>query len=543
MDIKREMKLHNRFDIKVCDAVTGELKQEAVAFNVITNSYFQARLGYISGYGGKITCEEINRILVGTGTGTPAITDTALFTSMLSRVSTVVEEQYAYPTSYVTRQIKIEADEYNGYTITEVGLGLFYRSGLTDSATLLLTHAMLQDSEGAQIAIQKTDTDVIYINATLYCTVSQSGFGDNGIYPEAADNILVQWLLKGPLSLSLRTHRFALNYASELNEDYLFTKSFSFRDGTGDIDTLTYVLPVMTVLDSEWNPHIVKTFGIPGIGAFCFPDSTAFADYNVDHLVLGEGDEQTTEYSIKCPHIKSGTGKVYVDSTELQSSDFTIDYDSNCIDTRENYYTASMNCGMNNVSFGNLASKSPYEGRTYRDPLHWGIYPASGSLYANYCVISQANPVWIDFGTAKECNRIRIDNSEINSNYIDDLVIEYSNDNSNWTAVNYTRTVNQSTLYEYLFTFALTTARYWRVYIPNYNWSYSLFYEYDHTGTRDGTTDLGATFFIGRSVPGLTLVNPPASGETVEASYKLDMPYKTENNLLRLTCTLQLQRG
>jgi hypothetical protein len=78
------------------------------------------------------------------------------------------------------------------------------------------------------------------------------------------------------------------------------------------------------------------------------------------------------------------------------------------------------------------------------------------------------------------------------------------------------------------------------VYIPGYNWSYSLYRT--NIPTRDEQT-FGPTFFIGKTVPGLKLTVPPAAGETVEASYAIELPFKTENNLLRFTCSIQLQRG
>jgi hypothetical protein len=46
-----------------------------------------------------------------------------------------------------------------------------------------MTHAMLQDSEGNQIAIAKTDVDVVYITATFYATYTPSGFGRQRCVP------------------------------------------------------------------------------------------------------------------------------------------------------------------------------------------------------------------------------------------------------------------------------------------------------------------------------------------------------------------------
>ncbi len=89
---------------------------------------------------------------------------------------TTLETVYEYPTSHTTKQIKLEATECNGSTITEVALEGYY-SGTFSSYYYIMSHAMLQDSEGNRIAIAKTDSDVVYITATFYATCTPSGFG------------------------------------------------------------------------------------------------------------------------------------------------------------------------------------------------------------------------------------------------------------------------------------------------------------------------------------------------------------------------------
>jgi hypothetical protein len=186
MQIKEKVLLHNKFDVKVVDSRTGEVKQTATAYNVILNYYFNSRLLDSPMYK---TSDLLTYIAIGTGTGTPAITDTGLFTHLTRKAVTTLETVYEYPTSHTTRQIKLEATECNGYNITEVGFEA-YRSGTWSSYYYLMTHAMLQDSEGNQIAIAKTDVDVVYITATFYATYTPSGFGDNGVYPVAEKIIL-----------------------------------------------------------------------------------------------------------------------------------------------------------------------------------------------------------------------------------------------------------------------------------------------------------------------------------------------------------------
>ena len=116
---------------------------------------------------------------------------------------------------------------------------------------------------------------------------------------------------------------------------------------------------------------------------------------------------------------------------------------------------------------------------------------------------------------------------------IANLKIQYSIDNVTWTDVPAMARTNQ------VWSFTLTSARYWRVFIPSYSWSYAL---QTGTNTRDEQA-FGTTFFLGKTVPGLKFTTPPANGAAIEASYQLELPFKTSNNLLRFTCSLLLSRG
>jgi len=447
-------------------------------------------------------------------------------------------------------QIKLEANEYNGSTITEVGLWFRkYNSGF-GYTNRLATHALIQDAEGHPISILKTDTDVIFINATFYCTFSATGWGDNGIYPDADQNGLVRWMLgTGSYNLRdmyVRAHHQQLAKSSDMVSDFLYSKSFDLA-GTGTLATLQYVLKDITILDSEFNTSTVKTFGITGLGAFTFPDSSVFPDYDINRLVLGEGDGTTTVFNIRCPHIKADSLHVYVDSVEMTAgTDYTADLDSNCGDTRENYHTASMTVGESLV-FGDMASRTA--SANYSDPCYWGVYPKSGTVYPTYCQVTAAKPIWVDFGAGKECNRLKIDSSSLSAAILNGVTIEYSDDNEHWTAVTATGTSAQisGSYYAYQWSWDSVTARYWRVYSAGQTWNYSLYRGGSYYGglggtTRDGVSVSGATFFLGRTVPGLIFSTAPADGQSVEASFKINAPYKTSNNLMRLSCTVQLQR-
>jgi len=128
---------------------------------------------------------------------------------------------------------------------------------------------------------------------------------------------------------------------------------------------------------------------------------------------------------------------------------------------------------------------------------------------------------------------MKIEINTVPAAQIDNLKIQYSADNSTWTDVPGMTRASQ------VWSFTLTSARYWRVFIPAYNWSYGLT---TGTNTRDEQA-FGTTFFLGKTVPGLKFITPPANGAAIEASYQLELPFKTSNNLLRFTCSLLLSRG
>lgn len=148
--------IHNRFDIEVIDAVTGEVKQRAQAENVILNNLWE----YM--FSSKVPWNI--KIAYGTGSGTPAPTDTGLFTFLGYGTPTFDDVKYSADgkTASITSKIVLSETTAVGSVLTEVGIA----QGTTNST--LCTHAMLKDMNGNQISIQKTNTDIINIYATVF---------------------------------------------------------------------------------------------------------------------------------------------------------------------------------------------------------------------------------------------------------------------------------------------------------------------------------------------------------------------------------------
>ena len=526
MKFEQKAVIHNRFDVEIRDSKTNELKQTAVAYNIILNRWFN----YFTNTGGVISyCDPLRAICVGKGTGTLDVTRTGLFSQIGYKTPTTIETVYDYPTSYITKEIRIEANEFNGNVITEVG----FMASYYDSYYYLATHAFLQDSEGNQIAINKTDTDVVIIRGTFYVTFNCTGFGDNGIYPAASENGVVKWLLgTGGFPNTVSFSRYNLQTSNELFNNRHGSKTVNLNDCAKNTTTWRIDYPVITWLDTERLNHTVRTIGINSIGAISLPNHTLFPPIQVTKIPIGTGDGVNMDFNIKAPHIIPNSETIYVNNVAFTKGvDYEIDYENNFCDMRENYHTAGLTCRMDNVSFGNLKTATK-NGSTYRDPIAWWNC-SEANQYPSSCTVNEANPIFFDFGSLKECNRMKIEINTVPASQIDNLKIQHSIDNETWADV------PDMTREGQVWSFTLTSARYWRVFIPSYNWSYGLT---TGTNTRDEQA-FGTTFFLGKTVSGLKFTTPPPDGAAIEASYQFELPFKTSNNLLRFTCSLILSRG
>jgi len=143
-------RIHNRFDFVITDVDTGEVTK-AKAENIVLDRMYGRLINFQTFF--------VN-IVFGSGTGTLDATRTTLFTRIGSKAAINEQLIRSYPISVWTRYVRLGVDEFNGNTLREIGI--------SDDATLINTHAMITDSEGNPITIEKTNLKVIDIYATLY---------------------------------------------------------------------------------------------------------------------------------------------------------------------------------------------------------------------------------------------------------------------------------------------------------------------------------------------------------------------------------------
>ena len=136
--------IHNRFDIEVVDAKTGEVKQKAQAENVVCDYLWTQMFK-------KSTSDStkwFQTILVGDGTGTPSASDTTLFHYLASYTPAASDDVYRFDkkghVASITRKVTILETQLVGNELTEVGI-----SNATSSTC---THAMLTVTDSELLA-------------------------------------------------------------------------------------------------------------------------------------------------------------------------------------------------------------------------------------------------------------------------------------------------------------------------------------------------------------------------------------------------------
>lgn len=169
--LKKDAKIniHNRFDVEVVNAETGNVKKKAYAENIVLDALW-VRLLSPNTY--------FNYIHYGTGTGTLVASRTSLFSFLGAKATgSDASINFNYEEGWFSFQksIKLLETEHVGATLTEVGIGYGSSTGN------LVTHAQLKDMNGNPISITKSDTDIINIYATVFVHWNPNGYESGSI--------------------------------------------------------------------------------------------------------------------------------------------------------------------------------------------------------------------------------------------------------------------------------------------------------------------------------------------------------------------------
>ena len=294
MKAKTSVTLHNKFEIEVRDCRTGEIKQKAEAYNMVLDNMWTRLCGGSTYF---------TSIQFGTGTGTQAASRTTLFTYLGGKAAVDVEQIKAIPNSSWKRSIVLNPEEYVGSVLSEVGVAYQTSTGG------LVTHAMIQDSEGTPITITKTAVDLITIYATVYVTFSVADDTKMHFISMPDGNELVNYLIGGS---SAPTDYFKLGSNGAMSEDTLVDLG-SYSLGSTAIATWVSDVPnkqrktaAMRFGTTVGNGH-VQEFIFDNLFRCVLPCTGVFTGQDYAGVPIGTGDGSETEFELPSLNIRQSS--------------------------------------------------------------------------------------------------------------------------------------------------------------------------------------------------------------------------------------------
>lgn len=492
--------IHNRFDIEVVDATTGRVKQRAVGHNTICNQLWSYLFNTSGGY--------FRYIHYGTGSGTPASTDTSLF-SFLGYVSVDgTKDAYSYGESngvaYLRKKAVLSETTAVGKTITEVGIAFN-----TGSSTLC-THAMLKDMNGNPISIEKTATDIINIYATVYLHYNNRGYDNGHIFftPWGAMNadgmqgfvftLLGEFYYSG--NECGRPSQYQLLHGTNFGGAYdktaigggLVTPSFSVANRT-----LTLTLarlgasygnnggtPIVMLGDykylSDTKSQIASPSLILVVGGDWFPYSA------IENEAVGTGDGSTTAFSLDFPHAYDA--EVYVDGVKCDAVEVLALPNKTLFE--QFIWISQYSTQDRIIPYPRDPSASEYTYGPYKNQTPWYFY----------------NP-----GYTVGIGGFRMNNGKLES----------SNDMISWTTI------------------AEVGTSYTDITVPD-DHQKDRFWRLSGNNTSSAVLMRNLVYPTGYSLKAIRFSEPPASGAVITASYKTPVIAKDANHVFDLTVTIQL---
>lgn len=491
MELSANLTLHNKFHLELRDAKSGKLKQEAWAYNLVLDTYYSA-------LSNKDMSLDLDYISLGTGLGTPAVTDTDLFhriaanyANSRSAVHNLSSTQNVRSYSRTISTTFTESDAIG--LLTEIGISTqgwqYYR---------LWTHAMLTDSEGHTITIEKTDTDRLTVTATLYLTIAYPA----GILPleVVKSNFLLSFpaaeYVKGDSSDVPWAVNRGFGMGGSGNQSLAICvarntpcTAYTFETTTSNITGGTRA-QATRVLSTSWNQeYTYQIMGIStSIGVIPLPNHSLFPPIDLELEAVGDGSSTGFNFGI----------------AELMD---TIEVEIDGVIQPANSYT--WNRKDFNIRQAWISQHGDY---LIKHPTY---YYSSYSYAASPIIPWQSSssrtddPVEYvyDFGSPYQVNAL----ATSGANHVQLL---YSNDGSNWTQA---AQITNGSYPRTTVTFNTVSARYWKTVWPN---------GCNASDTMMSQRVVGAFDYVSNQ---LEFNSAPANGAVIKIRTKSEYPIKNSN--------------
>ena len=493
--------IHNRFDIEVIDANTGKIKQKAEALNTICDNLWT----WIFSEGGRY----FRYIQYGTGSGVPSSSDKSLFSFLGYKQAEKVSDGISRGSGVYTlkRKITLSTTEAVGKTLTEVGIA----AGTSSS---LCTHAMLQDMNGNPVSIQKSDTDIINIYATIYIHFNPTGY-DNGCINFVTSNLFYYWLSGRYYSSSndFQEHVFRVAYMDHYGglgyDDDMEYRAASNKIRVDLARNFNLETKTLTITASR-----VEGTSVPGgirtisLGSYTYSNvygethepcmiiqsgGSWFPYSEVIGEAIGTGDGSTKDFGFDFGFVRDAV--IYIDGVEVPLEEFTVDYGP----FTTNNWIMYMEGILVNSSTPNSLIKNYYS-RNVRISKNSGFYAFYNPLY--------------EIGLKSYTTRFSY------------IKMYASNDLENWYQVGTLESSsNNSTTYT--IDEQYQHYKFWK-------------WQNESTGTDDIDYLISVSPLDTFTGSKLHFVNPPAKGAVITADYKCDCIAKDENNVFDFSMTIKV---
>lgn len=474
----------------------------------------------------------------GSGTKEPESTDTRLVSSLFSSSSMErIEKHYTNDDKFVrTMRFTFPADSSHVGTISEIGLNY---------GNSLVTRALIRDVSGNAISINKTDTEILYIDLVQTFDYSASDFmracfmylidpstpsvsGDNWTSPIGTRYRLICGNVD-KVGTHIIGNELGTDQTSYNNNIVTFPSLRFDVDNVVDMCLISGIAvhSAFGIQSSNWGR------GIPSapIGVVAFPNENVFQTKTLTSLRIGEGDGSTVNFVAPIPYWIKDTEKIYVNGVrKTRGTDYTCDnlawsdtdpglYPSSYIDVKNEVVYGT---GFNNHNhpfkknpFGSVVRFAWDKGHP---TLEWELEDVGLSYEADRFVM----------GTVK---------TSVNGNFNGTtFLLEYSSNGSTWTIVSeYTYTGN-SNAFSHTFEFEnRITAKYWRLTIdtseasnaPSGDWYYYM----------NSASDLCK---LVRDPSPITFMTAPASGAVITMDADIDRPLKSSDYIIDFSFSISL---
>lgn len=504
---QNNISLHNRFDLMLVEESTGKIKQTAQAENVALNR-FHTNLMWLKNF--------VHFIAIGTGTGTPAPTDTALFSQKHTMSITNVSSDKTGPVYKRVVSCTLPADSNYVGDYTEIGIFAF-----PDSSNLM-THAMLVDSESNPITIHKTELDILIITATVYLTIEckdenfhlmednifKKRFFDNNTYNEYIGRLISTSDL--------------CKYAS----DKLCTKSHRIPGGNANPwNYPNYAMNYSRIGTADANIGFINGLYINELGHMRLPNATFFPNYTLKGIPVGTGDGSKQDFDCPINYFVKDTDVLYKNGVALtRGVDYTID----------NLQNKGADRSVSAFGFADYVNKTTRSSNSDVIALFGVALEATSE--GNEVIVHLESP---DPSIGTKINTIIVSRLNLGgigsysyNGYKGDIIVAISNDGEAWTEV-YRNTYDgvAHNAISFNVTFTTQDVRYIKLSAPGVN---------KETGAKVSalSTHAGSSIAYYAGEP-IHFTEAPAAGDVITLDVDLDRPYKNSNFVLDVGFSLQ----